>query len=470
VEDCYGQHGWQEFHRNRKDILAEFDKLLEQTVNRPIQVAHGQGVEAYIRKWLAEFLPKKYAVTSGYIIPNLYDDSGKIYHYDIIIYNCLESPVLWTEGNQDNSEQGKYRAIPAKYVIAVYEVKSRLTKINVNDALSKLNQTKDFSDQLDKNYSCGIIFIDLKANDKNKESILKELHRGVSVFGFSSGLVLRFEEDDTCTGIISFDRTEPNSQENNHCKPLAKALDDLNIYLTEDGQLVLGEGYSGARLTYTTENTWSVSKSYGVFYQEGDRSISLNWSRSNFSEFCINLLSALDGIPYDDERRPSFGKIFDKVDRKSATPQYLEPKNGLPFIKVSMFKDGTNNEILSIYEDETIIVDFWIEAENQSETEAIISDDFFKTTYALSRGQKIIKLVKLAAKLTDKNSIFDLKKFLKSENLQIPYRLIYYSSYEKKEFFSIENIIIISNLGIELLYSCTEPNTISLVSWTLPTE
>jgi hypothetical protein len=383
----------------------------------------------------------------------------------------LESPVLWTEGNQDNSEQGKYRAIPAKYVIAVYEVKSRLTKINVKEALSKLNQTKDFSDQLDKNYSCGIIFIDLKANDKNKESILKELHRGVSVFGFSGGLVLRFEEDDTCTGIISFDRTEPNRKENNHCKPLAKALNDLNIYLTEDGQLVIGgEGGSGARLTYTTENTWSVSKSYGVFYEEGDRSVSLNWSRSNFSEFCINLLSALDGIPYDDERRPSFGKIFDNVDRKNATPQHLEPIIGLPFIQVSIFKDGTNNEILSICENATIIIEFRVKAENKSETEVIISDDSFKTIHALSRGEKIIKSVKLAAKLTDENSIVDLKNFLKSQNLQIPYRLVYYPNQKEKEFFSIENIVKVSNLGIELLNSYAEPNTGSLVSWTLPTE
>ena len=128
MDNCYGQHGWKEFHRNRKNILDEFDKILEQTANRPIQVAHGQGVEAYLRKWLSEFLPKKYGVTSGYIIPNLYDDSGKIYHYDIIIYNQLDAPVLWTEGNEDNSDQGKYRAIPAEHVVAVFEVKSRLTK------------------------------------------------------------------------------------------------------------------------------------------------------------------------------------------------------------------------------------------------------------------------------------------------------------------------------------------------------
>jgi hypothetical protein len=125
MDQCFGQPGWKEFHRNRKNILAEFDKIREQIENRPVKTAHGVGVEAYLRKWLAEFLPKKYSVTSGYIIPTLYNDAGvTLYHYDIIIYNVLEAPVLWTEGNEDNSEQGKYRAIPAEHVVAVYEVKA----------------------------------------------------------------------------------------------------------------------------------------------------------------------------------------------------------------------------------------------------------------------------------------------------------------------------------------------------------
>ena len=317
LDNCYGQHGWKEFLRNRKDIITEFDKVLEQTTNRPIHVAHGQAVEAYIRKWLAEFLPKKYAVTSGYIIPDLYDNSGKIYHYDIIIYNRLEAPVLWTEGNQDNSEQGKYRAIPAKHVVAVYEVKSRLTKDNVAEALSKLDQTKDFSNQLNKNYTCGAIFIDLKESDKNKESILKELRKGANVFGFSGGMVLRYEGDDTPTGIISLLNTESNSEaESIHCKPLAKRIDDLNIYITEEGNLECAEPGSGAIMVVTAENTWSVSKLYGVTYKEGSISVYLSWSRSNFSEFCINLLSALEGLPYNDKNRPSFGRVFDKIELK----------------------------------------------------------------------------------------------------------------------------------------------------------
>ena len=31
MQDWDGQYGWKEFHRNRKNILAEFDKILEQT-------------------------------------------------------------------------------------------------------------------------------------------------------------------------------------------------------------------------------------------------------------------------------------------------------------------------------------------------------------------------------------------------------------------------------------------------------
>ena len=308
MDNCYGQQGWKEFHRNRKDILTEFDKILEQTINRPIKVAHGLGVEAYLRRWLSEFLPKKHGVTSGYIIPNLYEDSGKIYHYDIIIYHHLDAPVLWTEGNEDNSEQGKFRAIPAQHVVAVYEVKSRLTKPNISDAFDKLNQTINFSEQLHPLYSCGVIFIELKESDNNRESIIKELIKGKDVFGFSGGMVLRYESDDSCTALINiFDYGSKEEIENKHYKPLAKPIDELNIYMTEDGNLKLAEQGCEVKLTGTSDKNWSVSKGYGVTFDEGGKSVRLSWSRTNFSDFCINLVSVLEGLPYDDNSRPSFG-------------------------------------------------------------------------------------------------------------------------------------------------------------------
>jgi len=451
LENCFGQHGWKEFHRNRKDILAEFDKILEQTSNRPIQVAHGQGVEAYLRKWLAEFLPKKYGVTSGYIIPDLYDDSGKIYHYDIIIYNQLDAPVLWTEGNEDNSEQGKFRAIPAKHVVAVYEVKSRLTKANVTDALDKLNQTKEFSEQFYASYSCGVVFIDLKESDNNRESIIKELIKGKDIFGFSGGMVLRYEGDDTITGQIDLFDIEPKEEdENNYYKPLAKPIDELNIYLTEDGNLQLAEQGSGAKIVATSENNWSVSKQYSVIYNEGDKSVHLSWSRSNFSDFCINLLSTLEGLSYNDKRRPSFGQIFDIIERKKAPLQSKTPEKSLPFLNITLYEGGDQGEKPSIdYDDEEPTINFSIAVENQSEIEVIISDDSFKSQCELQKGKTAIKPVTLKAIIRDSDKT--LKDVIKEESFEIPYRLVYYPVKADKEFYAIEKSVRITENSIEFV-------------------
>ena len=438
MENCFGQHGWKEFHRNRKDILTEFDKILEQTENRPIQVAHGQGVEAYLRKWLAEFLPKKYGITSGYIIPNLYGDSKQIYHYDIIIYNQLDAPVLWTEGNQDNSEQGKHRAIPAKHVVAVYEVKSRLTKSNVTNALDKLNQTKDFSAQLNKYYSCGAIFIDLKESENNTESIVKELIKGKDVFGFCGGMVLRYEGDDTCTGLIRlFDIKPKENTGNRRYKPLAKPIDELNIYLTEDGNLQIAESGGGAKLVATSENNWSVSKQYGVLYSEGSKSVHLDWSRSNFSEFCIDLLSALEGLPYNDKNRPSFGQIFDNIGRQKAPLQGSTPEDGKPFLDVQIYEGGEHGEKLKIeYDSEEQKIEFLIKVENRGDIAAIVSDDSFKSKCELEPGKTVIKPVTLKAIPQDKDK--DFKDILRKEPIKIPYRLVYYPADSDKEFCAIE--------------------------------
>jgi hypothetical protein len=451
LKNCYGQYGWKEFHRNRKDILAEFDKILEQTANRPIQVAHGQGVEAYLRKWLSEFLPKKYGVTSGYIIPNLYKDSGKIYHYDIIIYNRLDSPVLWTEGNEDNSEQGKYRAIPAKHVVAVYEVKSRLTKSNVSDALNKLNQTKDFSDQLHPLYSCGAIFIELKESDNNKESIIKELINGKDVFGFSGGMVLRYEGDDTCTAIINiFDVETKEEDEKESYKPLAKPIDALDIYLTEDGNIQIAESGVGVKCVATSKNSWSISKQYSVVYSEGNKSVHLSWSRTNFSDFCIGMVSALEGLPYNDKERPSFGQIFDNIERKKAPLQSSKPEKDKPFLNLKLYEGEEYGEKFSInYDSPEPTITFIISVENQGKIAAVISDDSFNTHAELDAGKTAIKTVSLRAIIKDSKKC--LSDILKENGLEIPYRIVYYPVNAEKDFFALEKIVKITESDIELL-------------------
>lgn len=451
MDNCYGQHGWKEFHRNRKDILAEFDKILEQTANRPIQVAHGQGVEAYLRRWLTEFLPKKYGVTSGYIIPNIYNDNGTIYHFDIIIYNQFDAPVLWTEGNEDNSAQGKFRAIPAKHVVAVYEVKSRLTKKNVTDALNKLNQTKDFSEQLPPLYSCGLIFVDLKESDNNRESIVKELLKGKDIFGFIGGMVLRYESDDSCTALINIYDSEPTKEDKKqHCKPLAKPIDQLNIYLTEDGNLQLAESGGGAKLVATSNNSWSVSKQYGVTYQEGNKSIHLSWARTNFADFCTNLLSALEGLPFSDKDRPSFGQIFDNVEKKKAPIQSEEKELGKPFINVELYSGGEHGKKLIINNDAADpTITFEVTVENNGDVAAIISDDSFKSECELGAGKAAVKPVSLKAVISDADK--SLTDVLKEENIEMPYRLVYYPAGTEKEFVAIEKTIRITETGVEFI-------------------
>ncbi|MBE7630470.1 DUF6602 domain-containing protein [Tenacibaculum piscium] len=450
MQDNYGQHGWKEFHRNRKDILSEFDKILEQTENRPVQVAHGIGVEAYLRKWLSEFLPKKFGVTSGYIIPNLYNDSGTIYHYDIIIYNRLDSPVLWTEGNEDQNEQGKFRAIPAKHIVAVYEVKSRLTKSNISESLKKLNQTESFANQFNPVYTCGIIFIDLKNDDLNKKSIIKELIKGKDIYGFRGGMVLRFEGDKTCTGKIDlFSRKEKKEPSNVKLIPLAKPMDELNIYSTEEGNITVAEQGGGMKLVKTGDNEWSVSKSYSVMYEENDFSIHLSWSRTHFADFCINLLSYLEGLAYNDENRPSFGQIFDFIEKKKAPLQSEKMEKGKPYLNLKIYDGKEHDKKLIVSEESsTLKITIPISAENPGEFDVIMSDDSFKNKLNLPKGKYAIKEFTYELKLKDdeKPTIQKLEK----EKIRIPYRLVYYVDNTEKEFYAIEKDIIFKDGQIKL--------------------
>lgn len=451
IDGCYGQFGWREFHRNRKDILGEFDKIAEQTANRPVRTAHGTGVEAYLRKWLAEFLPKKFGVTSGYIIPNLYEDAGKLYHYDIIIYDALNSPVLWTEGNEDSSAQGRFRAIPAKHVVALYEVKARLTKQNVSDALQKLDQTKKFSDQLHKNYSCSVIFIELKETDTNKSSILAELSTGKDVKGFTGGIVFRYEKDHSITGLIVRHYIDPSNRSNvKHHTPLAKPIDEVNIYMTEDGNLQLAEQGGGARLVATSKNNWSVTKMYGVIYDDGDSSLHLDWSRSNFSEFCIDLVSRLEGLPFNDDRRPSFGQVFDSIIRKPAKPQGVNHEPGKPFLNVALHAGGEGERMLELcFDSEQSTIQFWVLVENVADQDVKVSDDGFKSSCELPAGKKAIRPVTLAVVAdTSEDSI---KEKIYTDGIEIPYRLVYLHEHEEKEFFSIEKIVKIKGEEISFV-------------------
>lgn len=447
MENCFGMHGWKEFHRNRKDILAEFDRLYEITGNRPVKTAHGIGVEAYIRKWLSEFLPKKWAVTSGYVIPTLYKDNITLYHYDIIIYDALNAPVLWTEGNQDDSVQGKYRAIPAKNVAAILEVKSRLNKKNINDMVNKLSEINSFKDQLPDAFFTSGIFIDLMEDDNRKSRILESIFRYVTVCKFTGAMVLRYEGDLSTTGLISIhvhDKGVRNSNMNMNTDKLAKPIDDLAIRMTEDGNVQISECGAGVMALATDDHSWSMSKTYSSFIDLGGLLASITWSRSGFAEFCIDILSSLEGLSYDNKDRPSFGRIFDSFERKPAERQPPEKIAGMPFIDVAICKldGGAQLQIKDI--DGGVEISFCVQVTNSGDIGAVLSDDHFRNKLTLPAGHSGSKVTKIKAQpLRAQNDIAELRRKLANDGICLPYRIVYFPSDGEKVFYAIEKKICI---------------------------
>ena len=313
----YGSYGWKEFNQNKEDILNEFNRIKALTERRPVRTAHGVAVEAFIRNWLSQYLPKKYAITSGYIIPDVYDDLNyRLYHYDVIIYNQIESPILWVESNLDDSDSGKSMAIPAKYVEAIYEIKSSLDKQNAIDSIAKLKELNFFAAHFPHNFSSGLIFIELKKNDVSKKDILKELFAENGIPGYWGGVVLRCEIDPSMTGLFVFAVGDGGEDGYSPDIDLAKPIDELRIYLQEEGSLMIEEIGGGAQLVCTGPHMWSVIKEFGPFYRKGSKALILSWSRSKFTEFAIQVISCLEGRPYNSENRPKYGQVFDTVEKK----------------------------------------------------------------------------------------------------------------------------------------------------------
>ncbi|MEX5217411.1 MAG: hypothetical protein NW701_06250 [Nitrospira sp.] len=441
MNKCFGMHGWREFRQNRKDILAEFDRLREITQNRPVQMAHGQGVEAYLRKWLSEFLPKKWAITSGYVIPILYKDNIKLYHYDIIIYDCLNAPVLWTEGNQDDSVQGKSRAIPAKNVAAILEVKSRLNRKSVQDMVNKLLEIDRFKDQLPDTFFSSGIFVDLREEDNGQSAILESMIQFGVVHRFMGAMVLRYEGDESATGVVRLFADDGDNSNTNASK-LARPIDDLAIHMTEDGSVQMSERGAGVIAVATDDHTWSMSKVYSSFMSRDGLSANIAWSHSGFAEFCIDMVSLLDGLSYSDQNRPSFGRIFDSFERKPVESQPAEKVDGMPFLHVAIveLEDGSRVKMDDV--DDGIEISFCMHVSNVGDTGAVLSDDHFKNRLALPAGQTGAKVTKIKALPKDgKGDMAKVRKELADDGVVIPYRVSYFPSEGEKVFYAIEKRI-----------------------------
>jgi hypothetical protein len=93
----------------------------------------GENRENILRSFLAEHLPKRYGVTKGEIITK---GGAHTHSSDIIIYDALNCPILYVE---------RTAILPIEGVYGIIEIKSRLSKAELVDAITKIERFKQFA-------------------------------------------------------------------------------------------------------------------------------------------------------------------------------------------------------------------------------------------------------------------------------------------------------------------------------------
>jgi hypothetical protein len=194
--------GWKQFLTARQDLLSAYDTARMKARSHEVETYHGRVSEAEFRRWLSEFLPKRYGVTAGYVISPGVKSDEKAPHFDVIIYDALNSPVLWIEGDPDVSRAGRSMAIPVEYVHGVLEVKAAMNAKSTADAVEHLGDLKPLMQSIDapgeryklhlpERFFCGVIFFELRKADEYSEAALSNILSGLDLRGFIGGLVLR---------------------------------------------------------------------------------------------------------------------------------------------------------------------------------------------------------------------------------------------------------------------------------------
>jgi hypothetical protein len=298
----YGTMGWQEFLNQKRDILHAYDSARNANRNRPVQTEHGNVGEAKFREWLGNFLPKKYAVAAGYIIPDVRRMNYTLRHYDVIIYDALDAPVLWASNDPDKALQGRERAIPAEHVRAVLEVKSTFTKRNITGAKAKLSELNLCQTHLRKEFVSGIVFLEVREAEQ-RSCAIGELLLADDIVGYFGGLVLRAEgHDPNITGYFTFlnDATTTES-----AMPLVREV--TSVSRGTDGMLTLpNQGDVGSAIAY--DDVWN----FDVGYSPVVRGVLLKWAYNSFPEFFWDLIARMQGT-YDPDSagpRPLYGMSF----------------------------------------------------------------------------------------------------------------------------------------------------------------
>lgn len=277
--------GWSQFLTAKKEMLDSFDKARTHSRKHKVETSHGNVAEAEFRKWLSNFLPKKYAVTSGYIISPGISDSEKAPHFDVIIYEHLDSPILWIEDSPDKSEQGRSLAIPAEYVKGVIEVKSVFKNDTVKNGIEHLEELKKLMSDVDlpderykmylpADFFCGLAFFELRKDNEFDKAALNSIIGAIDLRGFRGGIIFRGE---------------------GHTKQVSGHI-DLMSSKTEMTSIIKRPDRS--MLNYGDADSLQINNDFHI----GARLI---WSEPNFSGYAFDLVALLNGT-YEVGRLSSF--------------------------------------------------------------------------------------------------------------------------------------------------------------------
>jgi hypothetical protein len=196
-----GTLGWKQFIATKRGMIDKFDRAKEFDKSHKTSVYRGIVAESAFRGWISQFLPKRFGVASGYIISQVEPDTKKLSHFDVIIYDQLNSPVYWTEEISGLDCGGQSCAIPVEYVMAVIEVKASLTPNSAKNAIEHLSELKSYTEAIDdrssfpkryfpKEFCCAVVFFELGRNYENKK-VGQSLSQGGDLRGYLGGLVLR---------------------------------------------------------------------------------------------------------------------------------------------------------------------------------------------------------------------------------------------------------------------------------------
>lgn len=283
---AFPAQGWRQFLTARHEMLAAYDSARAKAKVHEVETYHGNVAEAEFRRWLSGFLPKRYGVTAGYIISQGVKSGEKAPHFDVVIYDAMNSPVLWIEEDADTSTAGRSMAIPAEYVLGVLEVKAAMTSATVTKAIEHLgdltpllNGVDDPSERyklyLPQQFFCGLVFFELRKSEEYSEAALKNLLGALGLRGFIGGIVLRGDgHTKELTGKLQILRSE---------QPIESTIDKAKQSLLQSAPMS-----SSIRVTDTLH--------FGTM---------LMWNKPAFSQFAFDVLAIMQGT-YEQGRLSSF--------------------------------------------------------------------------------------------------------------------------------------------------------------------